>query len=682
MNRLWSFARRDTRARRVVLLLSLLVVENIWFFGGHYAGTVTFPYDFSATYHAVPFYWQGAVGSGEFPHWVAHQAFGYPLALNLQSGLFYPPLWLFPIAGIAYSTRVAAILQCLHILAGGLGAFVFARTRRISFAAALIAGFAFQAFGGFFCNAQHLDIVRGYALTPWLFAALTLDGQNVGWRRTWLLVLVVYLFMTGVYPGQAIACLAFGFGYLALQLAEARINRLHVSSMARAALWRVGAIVFGLGMSALSVLPGWLQRDEVSRVDEVGQLALTTANVDSIFTTLFRYDYARLSGDLSMRSLFITVPVLFGVFLLQRRSLREHCSLALMALVAGVMISGGVVFSAITRLIPMLGYSRFPIADYRALVALPLVLLGAHGLHTLFENRDRRVTLAAAIALFGGFIVLGGYRQHWFSFDARFVCIFLTAVGLAIATVVRRVPSWLLVACVFPLCLFDANRMHTAVTDPWRGAPEHLPFKRFARELRSAVGQDVVARPARARARYQLESQAPDLEGYLQGRYTADDYAASEHLRTIIAIRSSPDLTTYLTQASAPRLVPLATANATAALRSPETGPVAAVHYWREHIEYRTSASAESILIENEPQFRGWTGFLDCNPDREQSPIQTFWPLRAWRVPAGDHRFCVRFSTPGFGLAVTISGICFLLWIAGGGWLVWKRRGSRSGTGV
>src|SRR5207244_1392662 len=163
----------------------------------------TFSYDFSITYHSVPFYWQGAVTAGELPQWIPYQAFGYPMSLNLQSGLFYPPLWFFPITGIAYSVRAAAILQCLHIL----------------------------------------------ACPP------------------------------GVYPGQAVACLAFAFGYLALQILETRLDHRVVASAVRAAASRAGAIIVGLGLSAVSVLPGWFQRDEISRVEETASLTRVHADL-------------------------------------------------------------------------------------------------------------------------------------------------------------------------------------------------------------------------------------------------------------------------------------------------------------------------------------------------------------------------------------------------------------------
>lgn len=677
MSGLWTFLRKDTRTRRLTILVTLLVLENIWFFSSHYRGTVTFSYDFSVSYHSVPFYWQGAVRAGEFPEWIPYQAFGYPISLNLQSGLFYPPLWIFPATGMTYSVYAAAIVQCLHILAGAFGMFAFARARRMSFAAALIAAVAYQAFGGFFCNAQHVDIVRGYALTPWLLAALTLeDDRSVRWSRSWWVVPIVYLMMTGVYPGQAVACLAFGFGYLAVQIVEARITVRHVATVARAAASRACAIVLGLGLSAISLLPAWIQRDEISRIETATHLTRLHAKLDHIFTTLFYYNYPKLAGDLSMRSLFITVPILFGVFLLRRQTLRQHCSLVLVSLAAAAMMGVATIFELVTRVVPMLGMSRFPIADYRALVAAPLVVLGAHGLVELFERRIRRRSLIVALVLFASFVVLGGYRLHWFGFDTRFVIVLVAVMVLALATLVRAIPAWLLVACVVPLTLYDGHRMHSRVTRMWREAPEYKPYKRFGRELVKAIRADNVERPARGIPRFQHAEDRgfPVLDGYLRGLYTADDYAGSEHLRATIALRASPELTDYLMRASEPRVVAVEVPDAVTATRAASVGSAATVHYAAERVEYRASTQVDGILVENEPSFRGWRGYLDCDSAKEQSPLPAYWPLRAWRLPKGVHSFCARYSTPGLEIAVAITLSCLALWIAAGGWLIWRRR--------
>jgi hypothetical protein len=648
------------RGRRAALVIALLVVENVMFFHAHYRGTVVFPYDFGETYHAVPFYWQGAVRAGHFPHWLPYQAFGYPIALNLQSGLFYPPLWAFPIVGATYSLRAAAILQGLHVLAGGLGAFVFARARKLAFITALIAALAYSAFGGFFCNAQHVDIVRGYALLPWLFWALTLDQPDRRWRA-WSVAPMIFLFTTGAYPGQWIAALVFGGGYLALQLGEVRLAARAIEL--RPVISRAAAMVLGLGLSAISVLPGFALRGEISRVDEVGKMTVTGLGFDHLFTTVFPYDAPRLSGDISMRSLFITVPLLFGLFLLRRADLRRHAALCGVALLAFAMANGGAVFALVARLVPPLGYSRFPAADYRALIALPAIVLGAQGLASITEARAR-LWLALAAAVFAGFVFVGAVRLHP---DHMLGVAIMAAILIALAF--ARHPIAL--ALIVPIVLFDAHRMHTAVIEPWSTPNTQLPYKRYASELMTELDTPRTERPLRAPARFEVEHGGPDLDGYLRGRYTSDDYAASEHFRAVEAIRASPALSSYLVAASSPRILPMWAryTGTTLATTGQPTGTARSIAFDPDQITYEVTAPSDSILVENEPSFEGWRG---C--ENGEAPLRELWPLRAWLVPAGTHRFCARFDTPKLRLAAAISIASVIAWLAWAVAIVRRRR--------
>jgi hypothetical protein len=67
------------------------------------------------------------VRNGVLPQWIPFQFMGYPLPMNLQSGLYYPPFWIFPAIGAGYSLHRAVVLQCLHVGAGALGAYALLR---------------------------------------------------------------------------------------------------------------------------------------------------------------------------------------------------------------------------------------------------------------------------------------------------------------------------------------------------------------------------------------------------------------------------------------------------------------------------------------------------------------------------------------------------------------------------
>ncbi len=140
-------------------------------FWRHYFAGYGFPWDFVGSYYAAAAYWTEAVRHGGVPMWMPFQSMGYPFLLNLQTGLHYPPMWIFPLLGIPYTLPAAVVLQCLHVFAGALGMYVFARALLRSRREAFLAAFVFQLFGGFYSNAEHVDIVRSFAMLPWLFWA-------------------------------------------------------------------------------------------------------------------------------------------------------------------------------------------------------------------------------------------------------------------------------------------------------------------------------------------------------------------------------------------------------------------------------------------------------------------------------------------------------------------------------
>jgi hypothetical protein len=75
---------------------------------------------------------------------------GYPIYLNLQSGLFYPPYWWFVVTGTTYTVDAAILMQGMHVLFGAVGATLCARLLNMRWALALLAAVVYQSFGGFY----------------------------------------------------------------------------------------------------------------------------------------------------------------------------------------------------------------------------------------------------------------------------------------------------------------------------------------------------------------------------------------------------------------------------------------------------------------------------------------------------------------------------------------------------
>ena len=156
-----------------LFFIAVLAIQNIAIFWNHYFNKMGFPWDFSAGYYSVTAFWTTAVSQGIIPQWIPFQSIGYPLFLNSQSGFYYPFFWFFSLFSIPYTLDAAVIFQVLHVLLGSIGMFFFLKYIFKSSRYALLGAIAFQFFGGFFANAQHADIVRAFAIMPWMFYVFT-----------------------------------------------------------------------------------------------------------------------------------------------------------------------------------------------------------------------------------------------------------------------------------------------------------------------------------------------------------------------------------------------------------------------------------------------------------------------------------------------------------------------------
>ena len=160
-----------------------------------------FVVDFSLVYYAWPAFFITSISKGVFPQWIPFQSMGHPFMLTAQSGLFYPAFWIFILSGIQYTLDAAVIMQVIHVFIGSVGMFFFLNFLFKSRKYALVGAIAFQFFGGFYFQAPYPDIIRAYALTPWIFYLITLNIEKPTLNRKILFIpIVVYLIATGSYP--------------------------------------------------------------------------------------------------------------------------------------------------------------------------------------------------------------------------------------------------------------------------------------------------------------------------------------------------------------------------------------------------------------------------------------------------------------------------------------------------
>ena len=198
--------------------LAIFIMVATLFFYDHIVGRASFSWDFVTDYHPPTAYIIENLKRGIWPSWVARQSLGFPLYMWPQNDLFSPITWILAALQTTYSLREANLIQIAHIIFGGYGTYRLARSYTLG-DGALIAGLAYMLMGGFFMQAQHVDYVRGFAWTPWLFLALNVERFSERPASRLPFVIFVSAMMTLLaYPGQVAAAATIGSTYIVAQI--------------------------------------------------------------------------------------------------------------------------------------------------------------------------------------------------------------------------------------------------------------------------------------------------------------------------------------------------------------------------------------------------------------------------------------------------------------------------------
>jgi len=668
--------RRHSRSRWALRLAPVLglAAGNLAVFWRHYFRDFGFPWDFLGTYYAVVAHWTSAVRHGTFPLWVPFQSMGYPLPINLQSGLFYPAFWVFPAVRAAYSVHAAVVLQCLHVLVGALGVYALARRLGRSRRDAFLAAFAFQLFGGFYSNAEHPDIVRGDALAPWLLWSLTAPPARSrrGASRLLALPAVVFLLATGAYPGIFIASLFLGALWVLFQLLSRTVRLRFVADAAVLAL-------LGLALAAVALAPAWIHRPELARYTGLGELD-RIGFVPRQYPSLFLPN-ACISGNASLNTIFLPLPLLLAALWASPRGREVRAALALLA-VSALMAAGppSPLYRLVRAVAPPLGYSRLPAADYRVFIAIAIAVLGASGLARL--RRVKTTGRASAARWIAAAAVVAACAAFFMPRSESRAAALLAASFAAIVALTRLRPRRLTAAAAlaggWTLLMFaDSGRvllhMQHLGGDLWRvpdvsgvsrNWPE-LPANAFEGDVPETLFSPRPGpRPARRRAPPGYRA-----AGYLTGDVLLFDYGGTE-LGARAAIQQDPALLAFMSRPWIGILffdAPGATSNDVSVPAStlgaePDSVAVRQTSWGNDSNAYEVRLAKPALLVENEVFFPGWTATLSTG--ERLRAVRVNGALRAWHLPAGSYSLATIFAMPELTALATVSGAAAVIYAA------------------
>lgn len=206
------------RGRAPLFALGVLAALTVWIFARQLFDHWSFPWDFLGTYTTTPAFVAATVGRAHPLSWSPFVASGFPVDVDPQAGFYFPGWWALGALGVSATLRVLTAIQVLHVLLGSVGVLALARVRRLEWPWATLAAVAYLFFGGFYGQAEHADIVRGFAYLPWLLWAITPPRGGGRWAPLALVPPLTWLLATGAYPGEVISFGIASFVYVAVAL--------------------------------------------------------------------------------------------------------------------------------------------------------------------------------------------------------------------------------------------------------------------------------------------------------------------------------------------------------------------------------------------------------------------------------------------------------------------------------
>lgn len=689
--------------------LIVLFLQNIIIFWNHYFLGYFFPGDFERRYYATVAFFTSAIDSGIFPQWHPFQNMGYPLPLLVQSGFNYPIFWIFPIFSISYTLNAAVILQVIHIFVGSVGMFFLLKYYFKSPAYALVGAFAFQFFGGFYTSSAFPDVTRAFVLAPWLFYVFSLNLENPTIRRRILFIpIIIYLIVTGAYPGNIISSLFVMGIFVILQAINGFFHGFGKYKLLKNTAIMFSLIFLGLMISLIHLGPFIEHADQLVRLADYESQRYTTLSMESLPSLFMPSQGIPGLGQPWLLSTFVTLPILVLASFLPLSSLKKYWIFAVIFIIAFLMSMGNKSFfwEFVGSILSPLQYSRIPISDYKIFLVIPLMIFAIEGLRTIVERKLTWKKYGFRIAfIFSWFSLLGSIPfifpnrsvvdlailNYHLGISILILSIMFILIAYSVKTVKNKGPlfrkntsklSIVLIIILIATISFDgfiviSDLKWITGTSLWMGNPSNSRYvgMEFSLEKNDKlISYSIFENLPNQRPEREITDHVGKLswKGNLDGSYMMQNYGANTLVPRSI-VEQNQIYQNYMFMKWTPIFldVPISLTNNLklpdsifSNINSKQDYNVVQTHYGINAINYSVSLLNPILMIENEMYFPGWKAVL-IFPEKEieLDAISVNEVFRAWVLPEGNYQMKAMFQFPNYLLYQILTLSSFLIWI-------------------
>lgn len=652
-----------------ILAVGLLTILVLWVFHLQLFDGWSFPWDFLDGGTAEPAFVAATIGRGHPLFWSPFVASGFPVATDPQAGMYFLGWWALGVLRIPATLQVLITVQVLHVLLGAVGMMALARARRLKWPWATLAGVAYVFFGGFYGQAEHTGFFRGFGYLPWLLWALTPPTADRRWLRLAIVPLIAWLIITGAYPGEIASFGITGLVYLAVSLRSDHWRRLY---QYRSALLLAGLACAAIAIAAL--LPylhaehaGELYRTIEPTATERSAFSLAPLDLFGLYLNNFAWTY---EGTITTWA--VGIPIIVGLALGTSQTFKRHAPLVVcgavamfLAMAPKIGFIGRIMAGDLRPLFP----SRFPAADYKAVIAVTLIVLSVDAWSTLAaRQRERpwsRVLFVSCILIVGALLVPTTYAR-----PTRELWLLVTVVVISAALALKRPSTRALASLLIVLVIVDGVReindyLLAGTNSPWKVPPSALAFYQrrdaYVRKLPQRLAEAVKSRPARAPAAATAEENA---SGWVADAYHETDYDPTIE-RVLWEAEHNPAWSKLLLEpwhAYVFSCVSVGCKNGKVRLPPPTkwrpSPAVQTLSYGDERITYIVRVAQPVLMVENELANNGWK----ANTTKVRG-VRAGIPLRAWRLAPGRYEFVAFFEEPDQDLQILAGIVALVAWL-------------------
>lgn len=660
--------------REAALVLAMSALVQVLVFRGYYAGTAAPFGDFLGPYTSEAYAWWHSGGLLHPPDWMPQLWGGYPASASVQNSSWYLPVGLASLATL--DVHAMAVLQALHVALGGLGLYVLARRARFGVGASLVGMVAYSLCSGFVVGAPYVDLVRGYALAPWVLLCLS---PLWPWRRWWgtpAATLLLWQCAVGVYPGQVVALAYCGAVWLAAWLLLDR--RRSLAALTPLALSAVSA--------ALLTAPKYLPLVALKTFEPATAVDLSPPDAHAVASALLPA-YPGMSGLLTFNSYFVPAVVLLCVGFARLDRAVTRASIAALV-VAGALSAPWAWLTPVVDALPGLGSSRFRSNDLRVVVVVAVVLVGVCGLDGLLTRvlTRRRAALGLAVPVVSVGLAIaalghGFARGDWLpTFTVLCVSAVVLTAAVAAGAFARRLPPAVPAVAIAAALALASGAAHAASQSTIWAADTRTAQRALwgvtsdeliaAAPPEEAVGDrrpprtgpplgtapDALISPAYNTPYY---TGVPGFGGYLNVHQSA----AYVGVRLALTDPATAAATHALLEAGGTVVADDAglpsPATVAACARGGACGPVTSVpvSYSPGRLTYDVTADRAARVVANEAYYLGWRAWLTDDTGHVREITTSLGPAGfvQMTLPPGRWRLDLRYTAPYHDAAVLLA---------------------------